>query len=56
MKYIILLGDGMADYPLEELGGKTPLQAAHTESMDSHRLKGHAGYGANHSRRIVPGK
>jgi 2,3-bisphosphoglycerate-independent phosphoglycerate mutase len=34
MKYIILLGDGMADYPLKELGDKTPLQAAHTESMD----------------------
>ncbi len=31
MKYIILLGDGMADYPIEELGNKTPLQAAETE-------------------------
>src|SRR5438552_3506563 len=28
MKYIILQGDGMADYPLEVLGGKTPLEAA----------------------------
>ena len=34
MKYIILQGDGMADYPLEVLGGKTPLQAAHTPNMD----------------------
>jgi 2,3-bisphosphoglycerate-independent phosphoglycerate mutase len=34
MKYIILLGDGMADYPLKELGGKTPLEYAHTPYMD----------------------
>ena len=34
MKHIIILGDGMADEPISELGGKTPLQAAHTPSMD----------------------
>ncbi len=34
MKYIILLGDGMADFPLEELGDKTPLEYAHTPYMD----------------------
>lgn len=34
MKYIVLLGDGMADYPLEELQGKTPLMAARTPHMD----------------------
>lgn len=34
MNYVILLGDGMADYPLEELGGKTVLEAAHTPAMD----------------------
>ena len=34
MKYIILQGDGMADYPLAVLGGKTPLQAARTPNMD----------------------
>ncbi len=34
MKYIILLGDGMADLPLEELSGKTPLEYAHTPHMD----------------------
>lgn len=34
MKYIILVGDGMADYPLEELGGRTPLEAAKTTHMD----------------------
>jgi 2,3-bisphosphoglycerate-independent phosphoglycerate mutase len=34
MKYIILQGDGMADYPIEALGNKTPLQAARTPNMD----------------------
>lgn len=34
MKYIILLGDGMADEPLAGLGGKTPLQYASTPHMD----------------------
>lgn len=33
-KYVVLVGDGMADYPIEELGGKTPLQAARTPHMD----------------------
>lgn len=34
MKYIILQGDGMADYPLDDLEGKTPLEAAATPNMD----------------------
>ena len=34
MKYVIVLGDGMADRPLAELGGKTPLQFARTPNMD----------------------
>jgi len=33
-KYIVLVGDGMADYPLKELGGRTPLEAANTPNMD----------------------
>ncbi len=33
-RYVVLVGDGMGDYPLEELGGKTPLQAARTPAMD----------------------
>jgi 2,3-bisphosphoglycerate-independent phosphoglycerate mutase len=33
-KHVILVGDGMADYPLEALGGKTPLEAAETPNMD----------------------
>ena len=34
MKYFVVLGDGMADEPLEELGGKTPLAYAKTPNMD----------------------
>lgn len=34
MKYVVLLCDGMADYPLEELGGETPMGASHTPNMD----------------------
>ena len=30
MKYVIVLGDGMADEPIEDLGGKTPLEYANT--------------------------
>jgi len=33
-KYVILLGDGMADEPLAELEGKTPLQKAATPNFD----------------------
>lgn len=34
MKYVIVLGDGMADYPIEEIGGKTPIEYAKTETLD----------------------
>ena len=34
MKYLVILGDGMADRPLKELGGKTPLEYAATPNMD----------------------
>lgn len=34
MKYIVLLGDGMADRPVDDLGGLTPLQKAKTPNMD----------------------
>ena len=35
MKYIVILGDGMADEPQKELGGKTVLEAAKTPAMDA---------------------
>ena len=34
MKYVVVLGDGMADEPIESLGGKTPLEYAKTDMMD----------------------
>lgn len=43
MKYLVIVGDGMADYPLEELNGKTPLQAADTPNMDSIAARGSCG-------------
>ena len=35
MKYVILVPDGMADYPIESLGNRTPLEAAQTPNMDA---------------------
>ena len=43
-KYLILLGDGMADEPLEELEGKTPLEAAATPNMDRLAREGICGW------------
>ncbi|MDR2683571.1 MAG: cofactor-independent phosphoglycerate mutase [Dysgonamonadaceae bacterium] len=43
MKYIILLGDGMADEPVPSLGHRTPLQAAHTPGMDELARRGQSG-------------
>ncbi len=43
MKYIIILGDGMADEPIEELGGKTPLEYAVTKTMDELAKKSEIG-------------
>ena len=34
MKYLIILGDGMADEPIPRLGGRTPLQAARKPTID----------------------
>jgi len=43
MKYIIVLGDGMADEPIESLGNLTPLQFARTPNMDRLAKKGNTG-------------
>ena len=43
MKHIIILGDGMADHPVERLGGKTPLQHANTPYMDLLAKNGRCG-------------
>ena len=34
MKYVLILGDGMADYPLSQLDNKTPLQYAKKPNID----------------------
>ena len=43
MKYIVVLGDGMADYKLNELGGRTPLQAARKPHIDALAKKAEVG-------------
>ena len=40
---VVFLGDGMADEPVAELGGLTPLQAAHTPAMDAIARNGRSG-------------
>jgi 2,3-bisphosphoglycerate-independent phosphoglycerate mutase len=43
MKYVLVVGDGMADYPVPELGNKTPLQVAFKPNMDAIAAKGRSG-------------
>jgi 2,3-bisphosphoglycerate-independent phosphoglycerate mutase len=43
MKYIVILGDGMADEPLAELGGRTPLEYAEKPNMDRIAREGRCG-------------
>jgi 2,3-bisphosphoglycerate-independent phosphoglycerate mutase len=55
MKYVIIIGDGMADYPLPELGNKTPLQAAHKPNMDAIAARGRSGLIKTVPDEISPG-
>ena len=43
MKYVVVLGDGMADYPVAELNNKTPLEAANKPNIDGLAEKGEVG-------------
>ena len=43
MKTIVIIGDGMADYPVPELDGKTPLMVAKTPAMDRIAREGRTG-------------
>ncbi len=43
VKYILIIGDGMADYPVEEFNGKTPLQVAEHPNMDMIASRGLCG-------------
>ncbi len=55
MKYIVLLGDGMADEPIEALGGQTPLEYAKTPVMDELAGKGSMGMVCNVPTGMSPG-
>lgn len=43
LKHVIIIGDGMADHPLDELNGKTPLQVADKPNIDRIASKGMSG-------------
>lgn len=55
MKYIIILGDGMADEPLHELAGKTPLMAARTPVLDELAAKSEVGLVKTIPEGMTPG-
>ena len=53
-KYIVLVGDGMADYPIEELGMRTPLEAARTPNMDFIAKNGMLGQAKTIPEKMTP--
>lgn len=55
MKYVIILGDGMADEPIEELGGKTPLEYARTPVMDDLAGRSEVGLACTIPQGMKPG-
>lgn len=55
MKFIVILGDGMADRPIVSLKGKTPLQAAHTPNMDLVARGGRCGLAITVPEGMPPG-
>lgn len=55
MKYVIFLGDGMADTPVEALGGQTPLEAAEHPNMDRMVSRGRMGLVRNVPLGMKPG-
>lgn len=54
-KYIVVLGDGMADYPLENHEGKTPLELAHIPTMDFLAQHGEVGLVQTVPEGMAPG-
>jgi 2,3-bisphosphoglycerate-independent phosphoglycerate mutase len=55
MKYLLIVGDGMADYPVPQLGNKTPLQVACKPNMDSIAAMGRSGLIKNVPDDMSPG-
>lgn len=55
MKYAVILYDGMADYPVEALGGKTPMQKANKPIFDSLAKRGEVGLVRTIGKGLKPG-
>jgi 2,3-bisphosphoglycerate-independent phosphoglycerate mutase len=55
VKYAVLIGDGMADYPVAELNGRTPLQVAKIPNMNFVAQNGCVGMTSNVPRGMHPG-
>ena len=55
MKYIIILGDGMAEEAIPSLGDQSPMQVANTPYMDLLALKGRSGMLATVPEGFAPG-
>lgn len=55
MKYVLVIGDGMADNPVLELGNKTPLQHAKIPAIDALAAKGEVGSVTNCPKGLPPG-
>lgn len=55
MKYVLVIGDGMADNPVPELGGKTPLEYASTPFIDELAAKSELGSSKNCPEGLPPG-
>jgi 2,3-bisphosphoglycerate-independent phosphoglycerate mutase len=55
VKYVIIHGDGMADWPCDELGGLTPLEAARKPNMDLLAARGTLGMVATIPKGMAPG-
>ena len=55
MKYAVVLCDGMADYPVEALGGKTPMEVAKKPNIDALASKGEVGLVRTVAAGLKPG-
>jgi len=55
MKYVVLVGDGMADWPIDALGGHTPLQVAQIPHMDQLAEAGRCGLARTVPEGMPPG-
>jgi 2,3-bisphosphoglycerate-independent phosphoglycerate mutase len=55
MKFCVIIPDGMADYKLEKLNGRTPLEAARTPNMDNISSKGILGLVNTIPKKLKPG-